>query len=255
MPLVSSSNPCLCASRLPALSIYGASQNVQIARRPSVCRGNRLPVALFPGKSAHFTPISLASNSIFTDKRGKWLISVSDATCCSIWGVAFWQRATFFRFPFFSPPPFLKLQIDAWAGERSCILILWLLNTDTQFNTSLGVDAFAVLISTRRSGLCIDALFISVHFPPPCYASSTPVQGNQHTPVALWDFRAGFYWCKCAGRDSGLTCSLNLKGFLLSLRELSALIKPPCEAVKGSPEICVILAVTACFGAKQLFCT
>lgn len=142
----------------------------------------------------------------------------------------FGSELLFSVFPFFSPPPFQKLQIDAWAGERSCILILWLLNTDTQFNTSLGVDAFAVLISTRRSGLCIDALlFISVHFYPPCYASSTPVQENQHTPVTLWDFHAG-YWCKCAGRDSGLTCSLNLKGFLLSLMGLSALIKPPCEA-------------------------
>lgn len=53
VPLVCSGNPCLCASRLPALSIDGASQNVQVARRPAVCRGNWLSVALFSGKSTH----------------------------------------------------------------------------------------------------------------------------------------------------------------------------------------------------------
>lgn len=46
-------HPCRCASRLPARSIDGASRHVQVARRAPVCCGNRLPVALFPGKSTH----------------------------------------------------------------------------------------------------------------------------------------------------------------------------------------------------------
>lgn len=56
VPAVSCRSPCPCVSRLPALSVDGASQNVQVARRPSVCRGNWLPVELFPGKGALFTP-------------------------------------------------------------------------------------------------------------------------------------------------------------------------------------------------------
>lgn len=55
-PVVPCRNPCPCGFRLAALSVDGASQNVQVARRPSVCRGNWLPVALFPGKRTLLAP-------------------------------------------------------------------------------------------------------------------------------------------------------------------------------------------------------
>lgn len=55
-PVVPCRNPCPSGSRLAALSVDGASQNVQVARRPPVRRGNWLPVALFPGKRTLLAP-------------------------------------------------------------------------------------------------------------------------------------------------------------------------------------------------------
>lgn len=115
VPVVSCRSPCPCVSRLPALSVDGASQNVQVARRPSVCRGNWLPVELFPGKRALLTPsIARAARLLTPVRRKKATGCTLGATCCWIWGV-FSRNTWVFFFP---PPPWLKLQMDAWSGKK-----------------------------------------------------------------------------------------------------------------------------------------
>lgn len=113
--VVSCRSPCPCVSRLPALSVDGASQNVQVARRPSVCRGNWLPVELFPGKRALLTPSIARTARLLTPAwRKKATGCTLGATCCWIWGV--FSRNTW---SFFPTPALTKAADGCMIGEEA----------------------------------------------------------------------------------------------------------------------------------------
>lgn len=112
-PAVSSRNPCPRVFRLPALSVDGASQNVQVARRPSVCRGNWLPVALFPGKRTLAAPSTARLGSPFDASAAE------ESGQLHIRGYLLLKLRRFSRNSRSSPPAFLRnLQIDAWSARK-----------------------------------------------------------------------------------------------------------------------------------------
>lgn len=201
--------------------------------------------AVETGSQSHYfqvNPLALlpyprASNSILTEQRGKWLIRVSDATCCSIWGVAFFGSELLFFL--FSTSVFSETAdwcLSRWT--KKCSHITALKHTETYFNTCFGVDTFAVLISTRRWGLCIDALLIiSVHFPPLLrFIHSSAGKPASTSTIMRFSCRILLVQMRTVTLDSPVAWIW--KAFLLRRGPLHY----PNQLNKARAEMCVILA-------------